>query len=230
VSAIPVTTPAEPEGTVLSFHKDAEMPPGPIQRTSTQITFPRPSDMLARPTSSTSSYGADDIQAPIPLGLREGGPNPVVRLESEANFDRRLAQKVRQTPNTQTGLPDRAIFPDEPVVSRDKFVARVFPPATLLVEPNYVCYGRLYFQEVNSERYGWDLGMVQPLVSTGVFFFDVATLPYHFGANLCAGPACSAGQCLPGDPVPYLLYPPNVSVTGTVFEVGAIAGILATFP
>jgi hypothetical protein len=154
----------------------------------------------------------------------------VVRLESEANFDRRITQKVRQTPGTQTGLPDRAIFPEEPVVSREKYVPRPFPPASLLVEPNYVCYGRLYFEERNSERYGWDLGMVQPLVSSGVFFFDVATLPYHWGANLCKGPACSAGQCLPGDPVPYLLYPPNLSVTGAVIETGAIAGLLAIFP
>jgi hypothetical protein len=177
-----------------------------------------------------SSYGADDLQAPIPLGLRENGPNPVVRLESEENFDRRISQKVRQTPNTITGLPDRAIFPDEPVVSREKFVPRAFPSASLLVEPNYVCYGRLYFQERNAERYGWDLGMVQPVLSAGVFFLDVATLPYHWGANLCKGPACSAGQCLPGDPVPYMLYPPELSITGAVVEAGAVAGLLAVFP
>jgi hypothetical protein len=181
-------------------------------------------------TRTTSSYGADDLQAPIPLGLRGDGPNPVARLESEANFDRRITQKVRQNPNKETGLPERAIFPDEPVVTREKYTPRTFPASSLLVEPNYVCYGRLYFQERNSERFGWDLGMVQPLVSAGVFYFDVATLPYQWGANLCKGPACSAGQCLPGDPVPYMLYPPNLSVTGAVMETGAIAGLLAVFP
>jgi hypothetical protein len=210
----------------LSFHKEPGLPPEPIQRTSAQI-LPRPIDPSTRPLSR---YGADDLQAPIPLGLREGGPNPVVRVESEENFDRRITQIVRQNPGTQTGLPDRAIFPEEPVVSREKFAPRSFPAASLLVEPNYVCYGRLYFQERNAERYGWDLGMVQPAVSAGVFFFDVATLPYHWGANLCKGPACSAGQCLPGDPVPYLLYPPELSLTGAVAEAGAIAGVLAVFP
>jgi hypothetical protein len=221
----PSTPNVSSTGTTLSFHKDANVPPAPIQRTAAQVTQTPPV-----PSRPAGSYGSDDLQTPIPLGLREGTPNPVVRLESEENFDRRISQKVRQAPHSPTGLPDRALFPEEPVITRDKYVARAFPAASLLVEPNYVCYGRLYFQERNAERYGWDLGMVQPVLSAGVFFFDVATLPYHWGANLCKGPACSAGQCLPGDPVPYMIYPPELSVTGAVCEAAAIGGLLAAFP
>jgi hypothetical protein len=40
----------------------------------------------------------------------------------------------------------------------------------------------------------------------------------------------SAGYCLPGDPVPYLLYPHEFSITGTVAEGMAAAVLLAAFP
>ena len=44
------------------------------------------------------------------------------------------------------------------------------------VEPNYVCYNRLYFEQINAERYGWDLGFVAPFISAGEFFKDVVLL------------------------------------------------------
>src|SRR5262249_34041205 len=101
---------------------------------------------------------------------------------------------------------------------------------TRAVEPNYVCYDRMYFEERNSERFGWDLGIIQPLVSAGIFFFDVAALPYHVGTDPCRKYECSAGYCLPGDPVPYLLCPPRLSLTGAVLEAGAVVSLVGIFP
>ena len=75
-----------------------------------------------------------------------------------------------------------------------------------------------------------DLGFVQPFVSTAEFYWDLATLPYHFWTNPCRCYECSSGYCLPGDPVPYLLYPPQISITGAMAEAGAIVGLLAIFP
>jgi hypothetical protein len=216
--AVPAVPAAAPSPTILSYYKEAEPPPAPVQRTSAQ--FPS-----AYPSGSGASATADDFENPIPVGLKEGGPNQVVRFESEANFKRRLIQKERQKPS-----PTGTTFPDEPVISTMAYVERGFPGHTLLVEPNYVSYGPLWFQERNAERYGWDLGILQPPLQAGIFFADVVMLPYHLGASLCHGPECSAGQCLPGDPVPYRLYPPNLSLAGGVLEVGAIAGALAVFP
>ena len=98
------------------------------------------------------------------------------------------------------------------------------------VEPNYVCYGRLLFEAKNFDRYGWDLGLVTPVVSAGMFYFDVATLPYHLFTDPCRHCECSAGYCLPGDPVPYLIYPPHWSLTGAMFEAGTIVALYAIFP
>ena len=41
---------------------------------------------------------------------------------------------------------------------------------------------------------------------------------------------CSAGYCLPGDPVPYLLYPLPLSITGTAAETGIVLGLAFAIP
>ena len=40
----------------------------------------------------------------------------------------------------------------------------------------------------------------------------------------------SAGKCLPGDPTPLLLYPPEISFSGLLGEAGVIAAGVAIFP
>jgi hypothetical protein len=214
-----------PSGITLSYFKEAERPSAPVERTSAQV-LPVP---VPLPRGTPPIIAPDDFENPVPGGLKDGGPNQVVRLESEANFNRRLVQKVRQK-QTVSGIPERAAFPEEPVITTKKYAARTFPGHLLLVEPAYVCYGPLLFQEKNAERYGWDLGIIQPPLQAGIFFADVVTLPYHLTTSLLRGPNCSAGQCLPGDPVPYMLYPPNLSLAGGVVEAGVIVGLCAVFP
>ncbi len=41
---------------------------------------------------------------------------------------------------------------------------------------------------------------------------------------------CSAGKCLPGDPAPLALYPPQLSVTGLLAQSGAVAAGFFVFP
>ena len=50
-----------------------------------------------------------------------------------------------------------------------------------------------------SEKQGTDLAA----------FADVVLLPYHWGTDPCNCTECNRGYCLPGDPVPFLVYPPN---------------------
>jgi hypothetical protein len=147
------------------------------------------------------------------------------RLESERALQERMRQEALKRPT-----PEKITFPREPVISTERFVARAFPPTNEVVEPNYVCYGRLYFEQPNAERYGWDLGFIHPLVSAAEFYFDVITLPYHMGTEPCRKFECSAGYCLPGDPVPLLLYPPEFSLTGTFLEAGTIVALFGIFP
>jgi hypothetical protein len=195
----------------------ASAPASAIVHTSLQQPPPKP-------------IGVGDVRAPseegeVQIQLEPPGSDRIFgRRDSETSLKIRIQQEVRQ--QKRQPIP----FPDEPILSTQRYVARVFPPMAETVEPNYVCYGRLLFEDKNSERYGWDLGFIQPFVSAGIFFWDVAWLPYHLGTDPCRKYECNTGYCLPGDPVPYLIYPPTYSVTGAMAEIGTIVALAWIFP
>ena len=84
---------------------------------------------------------------------------------------------------------------------------------------------------MNSERYGWDLGFASPLVSTAAFYKDVIFWPYSLGSGVRTGFwDTSAGKCLPGSPVPYYLYPPGLSISGTATEALVVTGAAVIIP
>jgi hypothetical protein len=238
-----VTTPAIPAAQPSNSPKPAAaMPPAEFQTRQPFLTStPEPSE---RPYSGANRLETDWVrpvfyQAPMAgsrstdagepleyhLQLEPPGLQRLIRLDSEKQLNERMRQEARERP-----VPERIQFPEEPVISREKYAGRTFPAMAMRVEPNYLCHERLYFEERNAERYGWDLGIVQPFVSAGAFFWDVATLPYHLGTDPCRFYDSSAGKCLPGDPVPYLLYPPELSVQGALTEAGTAFVLLAIFP
>ena len=153
------------------------------------------------------------------------GPQRQFKRESEAQFFERIAQDFRK----QTGA-GKAIFPAEPIISKDPFRPRDFPHVMRHVEPGYVCHGRLYFEQPNFERTGYDFRVLQPAICLGVFYYDLALLPYHAWTDLQNRTECSAGKCLPGDQAPLLLPCERFSVTGLIGQSGAILGLSLLFP
>jgi hypothetical protein len=190
------------------------MPPSPaLQRTMFQQPI-----LDVGPAGDTAGVEAALIQLIPP------GPERVFRLDTEADLILRMKQEARQRVP-----PERIDFPDEPVLSKEEYAGRSWPLRDLLVEPNYVCYHKLLFEDINTERYGWEFGPLQPLLSTLEFFGDTVTMPYHLGMDPCRTEV-SAGHCLPGDPVPYLIYPPELSITGATAEAATILTLVAVFP
>lgn len=211
----------------MSFHKEPAGPapastrlkPAAFQKEQITPTPTPPSPYL---TTSPSDETRGLIQLEPPGFDRVFG-----RLESEANFNERIRQASRDR-----DLKDRAVFPVEPVISKEvvKMVHRTYPPSGVWVEPVYVAHGNLYFEQKNFERFGWDLGLLSPVVSAGKFYSDFVLLPYHMVSEIGRGADSSAGKCLPGDPVPFMLYPPGASLTGGMAEAAAIASLIAIFP
>ena len=105
-----------------------------------------------------------------------------------------------------------------------------YAPARAVLEPRYVVHRRLLFEEKNSERYGWDLGLAQPVVSAGYFFSDVLFWPAHLTSNFYERYDVSAGKCPPGSPVAYYLYPPNIDLKGGLVETGLVIGTAFLLP
>lgn len=171
--------------------------------------------------------GAPDDQQEQRIQLTPPGSERIFgKLESEASLQERMRQEARERPS-----PERIEFPKENLyLTKEPFKARQFPALTEVVEPYYVTHRRLYFQQINLERGGWDLGFMTPAVSLTKFWWDFAWMPYRAGTDLCRRYENSAGQCLPGDPVPLLLYPPQFSVSGVVFEATTIVSLFAIFP
>ncbi len=153
----------------------------------------------------------------------------VFRLESEGMLMERMAREAPQGLNP-LGLRYELVLPSYPPVPPPGYVARPWEPQTEVVEPAYLCYGRLDFEQINSERYGWSLGPLHPLISAGIFYFDVATLPYHAATDPLRRYECNPGYALPGDPMPLLLYRPDLSLSGALAEAAAIGLMFAIFP
>jgi hypothetical protein len=158
------------------------------------------------------------------ISLKPPPPEQLFRVESEEALRRRMIEEARRA-KAQEPLFPPAAAPQAP------FTGRFWGHAVAYAEPSYVCYGRLYFEQINAERYGWDLGPLHALVSLGKFYWDVATLPYKLGTDPCRCYECSNyGYCLPGSPVPLMIYPPELSATGALAEAAAIGLLFVAFP
>jgi hypothetical protein len=172
--------------------------------------------------------GDDERRTEYQIQLEPPGLERLSRLDSDETLQERIRQETRAR-----DANERVEFPLSPILSRDKYTGRRhhWQQRQLTVEPDFTFYHKLLFEDKNTERYGWELGELQPLLSAGKFFLDFALLPLKAGNMLCVGcTECSTGYCLPGDPVPLLLYPPEVTLTGTVVELGTIAALIAIFP
>ncbi len=170
---------------------------------------------------------ADSIQtAPFKIQLEVPSIERVTQsVESDAQFRERLRQDGRERK-----IPESIEFPNDPIISTREYQLRKWTPMKLEVAPYYVCHGRLYFQQINAERYGWDFGVFAPLVSGSKFLYDFVTWPYHLAVEPCRRFDYNTGMCLPGDPVPLLLYPLHPNATGFVAEVGTVLTLVAVFP
>jgi hypothetical protein len=146
-------------------------------------------------------------------------------LQSEKDFQETMRQEA-----LSRNPPQKISFPVEPILTRETYQRRYCGPLAMVVEPYYVGYGKLLFEQKNFERYGWDMGPTQPIMDFAVFYADVITMPYHFFSDPFRLWEYNTGYALPGDPIPLYLYPPELSITGATFQTAAVLAILAIFP
>ena len=191
------------------------------QKTTTPLTQPA--------IRRTDYQTPDQAEGTIPLP-----PSVMAVIQRDKSNDRpertlRNEERISDRPgNCQRVRPDVDLQPIpselQPEISALNFTGRSFEPRVKYVEPNFVCHRRFYFEEKNAERQGWELGPLQPFVSTGYFLKDFFFLPFHFATRPCDRWECIAGNCLPGDATPYLIYPIEFSVTVALFQAGTVVG------
>jgi hypothetical protein len=138
-------------------------------------------------------------------------------------------KKTAQEMKAQFPFPDVApvVPPGTQYVSKTTNLA----PSKLMVEPGFVIHRRLHFEEKNSERYGWDLGLMTPFVSTASFYKNILLWPSSLATSVVIGEMdTNKGKCLPGSPTPYYLYPQGLTITGGVAEGLVITGLSFVIP
>lgn len=188
--------------------------PGDVLRYPQQTKYVRTAAQL----TGAARSGEEDVEFNIRARLPD--PHALFQRISEAQ----LFEQIRQEHNKRPAPTRPAVFPEEPVIGNGPYTGRSFPMRVSRVEPGYVCHRRLYFEQKNFERQGWDLGILQPGICLGVFYYDVLTLPNRVWTNACENYDCSAGKCLPGDPTPLLLYRQRWSITGLAASIGTYVG------
>jgi hypothetical protein len=159
------------------------------------------------------------------IQLEVPGIDRVFRIESETAWRERIRQETRQR-------GELAVFPEDYSLYKPgvKYGGRAWPEQSFAVVPSFVCYKPLYFQDLNTERYGWDNGVFQPLLSTGKFYCDLLILPYKMGVDWPCACDYNSGYALPGDCVPYVLYHPEWSWRGAAMQALVIGGGILIFP
>lgn len=227
----PTAQPAVPSRVVL-LRKPAgdAQPPGKIEQP------PKPREKPDTP---------DEGKTP-PAATPPGGRTrpEVARLENDDQLLRRQIEELKvEERERRKGEPDwkpqgpeyYEVPPLDPIVPPGtpyvtKSVREAYPAMRSLLEPDYVVHRRLYFEEKNSERYGWDVGIAQPIISSLYFYKDVLLWPAKLASHPFERYDSSAGKCLPGSPVPYYLYPPEVDLFGATVGAATIVGAAAILP
>jgi hypothetical protein len=153
------------------------------------------------------------------------GPERLFRRQSEKDFFERIREDYLAKPGG-----GRVIFPEEQPLTAEPYRRPQFPRLIEGVEPAYVCHGRLLFEQPNFERQGWDLGILTPVCNLGIYYYDLALLPYHAWTRPVQRMDCSAGKCLPGDPTPLYLYHEEFSVSGLAAQAAVVTGLFFLFP
>jgi hypothetical protein len=204
----------------------------PIQPTAVHNVSFTPAKAVAAPAALTLSQfpkagppktATSESEVDFAIRTDLPGPDLLFRRESEDQVFERIRQE-----GTRPGGP-RIIFPER-FITKQEFQPRQFPEIVSEVEPGHVAHRRLFFEQKNFDRYLWEIGYLQPAVSSGRFLYDIILMPYHCGTEPLRRWDASAGKCLPGDPTPLLCYGERFSVTGLTFQTFAVAGGILIFP
>jgi hypothetical protein len=151
----------------------------------------------------------------------------VFRLDSDEVLNKRVLKELKKDASEAFPAKAELVPPGTPYVPKTVN----YGPVQALLEPNYVVHRRLYFEEMNSDRHGWDHGPLQPVISSLYFYKDVLTWPHKLAGGLFRPKYdVSAGKCPPGAPTAYYFYPPGLTVSGSLFEAGIIIGTAVILP
>lgn len=122
-------------------------------------------------------------------------------------------------------------LPNKCGIGYDAYAGRQFIPSAIEWKASGLSHKPLYFEDVQLERYGHEVGPVlQPLLSSAHFFGNALLLPYKMGIHPPSECQYALGYYRPGDCAPYMVQPFPWSLRGAAVQAGAVTGAAALIP
>lgn len=116
-------------------------------------------------------------------------------------------------------------------IGYESYAGRQFIPSAVEWKASGLCHKPLYFEDVQLERYGHEVGPVlQPLLSSAHFFGNMLILPYKMGIHPPGECQYSLGYYRPGNCAPYMIQPFPFSLRGAAVQAGFVTGASALIP
>lgn len=228
--------PAVPQPVVPPLPFESAIPPAPA------VALPKvPAEAAANPVPPRVIPLPDSLPITPKLGpevTRLPPRRDIFEIDNDSALETKIYESIasqlkpRKTPaelKASTPFPPLRplVPPGTPYVAKTVHLE----PGQVVYEPGFVVHNRLQFEERNSERYGWDLGLAQPFVSTLSFYKNVLLWPHNAASSLVTGRMdTNMGKCLPGSPTPYYLYPQGLTITGGVAEGIVVTGLAFIIP
>lgn len=170
----------------------------------------------------------DEAAMPVP-------PEPAADKDGEKPdlFDRRITS-IKPTLDFAWGdikpskLPPN-FFDNE--MDKGEYSERVVSRTVLQWEPTNLWYHPVYFEDVGLERYGHShRPLLQPFVSSGRFFGQVATLPYQMALRPASSREFALGYYQPGEWAPKKKYQLPFNEEASAAEFLWITGLVLLIP
>jgi hypothetical protein len=175
---------------------------------------------------------ASDIER-VPLPNLAPPATPQKRNRSDFVVDRPFDELTTDILPKDGRLPDdyaKREFEREGVVWHVPGLGRPWVDSEFYWEAPAICHRPLYFQEINLERHGNKVRLVQPLVSAAAFYGRIPALPYLMALDPPHKPVYTLGYRRPGSyvacrmtQVPLLLGPGAV-------QAAVIMGLIIAIP
>ncbi len=116
-------------------------------------------------------------------------------------------------------------------IGYEAYAGRQFIPSAIEWKASGLCHKPLYFEDVQLERYGHEVGPVlQPLLSSAHFFGNMLILPYKMGIHPPGECQYALGYYRPGNCAPYMIQPFPFSLRGAAVQAGFVSGAAVLIP
>lgn len=194
----------------------APAPPAPVQSASPTLPTPTLPVQQTAPVPTPQPVAAPMQQAaplpPVPptrpvLRTPEQSSRPGCLKERSireltTNIDIKPDPEPGTGPRSPESIAESCLRPELQTLD----VRKTWTPLCYCWEAPALCYGPLYYEETNLERYGYSqtyLRTVQPLVSGAHFFGTSFMLPYLLAAEPPCECVYTLGEYRPGSCVPF---------------------------